>query len=140
MEEEKHRQTHENLGKTNKITPMDFVHGREKWEGRSRAPPYNPLGPEGPRPHEWVHRTFDTTEPGQLQEFNPMDFVHGREKWEGRSRAPPYNPLGPEGPRPHEWVHRTFDTTEPGQLPSFLHRKDGVGRIPNGKQEKLGNE
>ena len=37
-----------------------------KWEGRSRAPPYDPLGPEGPRPHEWVHRTPDRTQPGQL--------------------------------------------------------------------------
>ena len=32
------------LAKLIKINPMDFVHGRGKWEGRSRAPPYDPLG------------------------------------------------------------------------------------------------
>ena len=37
-----------------------------KWEGRSRAPPYNPLGPQGPRPLQLAHRIPDRTQPGQL--------------------------------------------------------------------------
>ena len=60
-------------------------HGLRPWEGKweepagitpaslgsqpgksSRALPYNPLGPQGPRPHEWVHRISDKTQPGQL--------------------------------------------------------------------------
>ena len=42
---------------------MDFVHGNGKWEGRSRAPPYNPLGPQGPRPLQFgaPHTRRDTT-------------------------------------------------------------------------------
>ena len=66
----------------------------------SRAPPYDPLGPQGPRPHELAHRTPDRTQPGQLKEFNPMDFVHGREngKEEVGRRPTTRWGLGPQTP------------------------------------------
>ena len=38
-------------------------------EKSSRAPPYDPLGPQGPRPLQLAHRMFDTTQPGQLHLF-----------------------------------------------------------------------
>ena len=37
------------------------------------SPPRPQLGPEGPRPHEWVHCMLDTTEPGQLLYFSPWE-------------------------------------------------------------------
>ena len=52
---------------------------RDPMPGKSsRAPPRTPLGPEGPRPHQWVHRTPDTAQPGQLRK-NKRGL--GQEQW-----------------------------------------------------------
>ena len=98
MERGNHRRTCGSTGKTNKKT-----HGLRPWDGEWEEPawaharlarvipfrkkaagPRTKLGPEGPRPHEWAHRTPNTTEPGQLQRFKPCprsaDNRKGRKK------------------------------------------------------------
>ena len=74
-----------------------------KWEGRSRAPPYNPLG-------------------------GAFSFLIGRNGHDGSANASP-DPLL-LAPDLFSWAYRTFDTTEPGQLLNLFIFKGVWGEAP----------